>query len=246
MRNLTTAPALLLFILVITLGCSKRSLSPQADYETEESPNKVNDNSQNLNYLALGDSYTIGTSVELEDNYPSQLSSAIENQLSAKVDYKIVAKAGWRTDELLKALDNEKIDNHQDLVTLLIGVNNQYQGEPFSKYRREFKELLKSAIQYADGHSNNVFVISIPDWGYTPYGQGWDSEKITEQINEYNAFAEETALENGVKFINITDITREGLTNENLVADDGLHPSKEAYRLFVDRMLPIIVSSLKN
>ena len=105
---------------------------------------------------------------------------------------------------------------------------------------------MKSAIQYADGRSNNVFVISIPDWSYTPYGQGWDSEKITEQINEYNAFAEETALENGVKFISITDITREGLTNENLVADDGLHPSKEAYRLFVDRMLPIIVSSLKN
>ncbi len=235
-----------LLVICSLFSCSKRTLSPdpvddnKALEETDPTP------SGNLTYVALGDSYTIGTSVAYQDNYPSQLSAALEGELKRPISLKIIAKNGWRTDNLLESLKTEQLEPNYDLVTLLIGVNNQYQGEPLKKYEKEFTQLLQQALELANQKTERVFVISIPDWGFTPYGSGWDQQKISQEIDAYNSFAKETAEKEGVTFIEVTDITRKGLDDMELVALDGLHPSKKAYKLFVERMLPIITSSLKN
>lgn len=235
-----------LFVICTLFSCSKRTLSPEPDYDSPSTEEKNFTPTSNLTYVALGDSYTIGTSVAYQDNYPSQLSTALQGQLKSPIALKIVAKNGWRTDNLLDALKTEQLEPNYDLVTLLIGVNNQYQSEPFKKYEKEFSQLLEQALELANHKTERVFVISIPDWGFTPYGSGWDQQKISQEIDAYNSFAKETAEKEGVTFIEVTDITRKGLEDKELVASDGLHPSKKAYKLFVERMLPIITSSLKN
>lgn len=122
------------------------------------------------------------------------------------------------------------------MVTLLIGVNNQYQNKPFSLYEQEFPELVNIAIEKAKGNKNNVIVVSIPDYAYTPFGNG--NTTISAQIDIYNAFAENYCIQNNITFVNITDITREGLAQPTLVANDGLHPSDLAYFRFVERIFP--------
>lgn len=135
-----------------------------------------------------------------------------------------------------KAIATQNPTNDFDLVTLLIGVNNQYQNKPFSVYEQEFPELVSIAIQKAKGDKNNVIVVSIPDYAYTPFGNG--NASISSQLDNYNAFAQNYCLVNNITFINITDITRLGLQQPNLVASDGLHPSTIAYTKFVERILP--------
>jgi acyl-CoA thioesterase-1 len=135
------------------------------------------------------------------------------------------------------------------LVTLLIGVNNQYQGRDFSLYEKEFPELANKAIMLAKGDKKNVIVISIPDYAYTPYAANLSQSqktKITTEIDQYNAFAESYCKANQIVFVNITDITRQGLSNPNLFASDGLHPSESAYALFVDRMFPKVKIALQD
>jgi lysophospholipase L1-like esterase len=125
------------------------------------------------------------------------------------------------------------------MVTVLIGVNNQYQNKPFSVYEKEFPELVNKAIAFAKGDKANVIVVSIPDYAYTPFGKGTGNQsKISMEIDAYNAFAKKYCTDNTIEFIDITDITRQALTNPNLVAQDGLHPSELAYSLFVERILP--------
>jgi len=123
-------------------------------------------------------------------------------------------------------------------VTLLIGVNNQYQGKLFSVYETEFIELVNSAISFVGGDATNLVIVSIPDYAYTPFGQNGNSQAISADIDLYNAYAEEYAEDNGLTYVYITDITREGLDNPSLVALDGLHPSELAYAKFVERLLP--------
>jgi len=193
------------------------------------------------NYLALGDSYTIGASVESAVSFPIQLKTRLEQGLKVKVNTEIIAVTGWRTDNLLDAVKKGAQMPSYDLVTLLIGVNNQYQGKPFRVYTQEFPLLLEAAMALAYGNPKNVVVVSIPDYAYTPFGEGRNTDKISKEIDEYNAFAEATALQMGVSFINITDITRNGLSNPNLVAGDGLHPSGETYKRFVDKLYPVVL-----
>jgi len=197
--------------------------------------------SGNYNYLALGDSYTVGANVESAKNFPIQLEERLEQGLKIKVSTEILAVTGWRTDNLLDAVNRGTKLLSYDLVTLLIGVNNQYQGKPIEVYSKEFPELLKKAIALAYGNPKNVVVISIPDYAYTPFAEGRNTDKISKEIDEYNAIAESTALQNGVPFINITDITRNGLSNPELVAGDGLHPSGEAYKRFVELLYPVVL-----
>ncbi|MCK0146337.1 SGNH/GDSL hydrolase family protein [Arenibacter sp. F26102] len=192
-------------------------------------------------YLALGDSYTIGASVTSAESIPIQLKDRLEQGLEVKVNTEIIAVTGWRTDNLLDAINRGTLLPSYDLVTLLIGVNNQYQGKPFSVYTKEFPLLLERAIDLAYGNPKNVVVISIPDYAYTPFAAGRNTDKISKEIDEYNAFTKATALQNGVPFVNITDITRHGLTNPDLVAGDGLHPSGEAYKRFVDELYPVVL-----
>jgi acyl-CoA thioesterase-1 len=196
---------------------------------------------KSINYLALGDSYTIGQSVCETCRFPEQLRRNLSNTYPAtSFSLKIIAKTGWTTSNLLSAIKTENPDSNYDLVTLLIGVNNQFQNAPFSLYESEFPELVNNAISLAKGKKSNVIVVSIPDYAYTPFGQSavHNSKTISSEIDKYNAFAENYCKANNIEFITITDITRQGLSDPSLVAKDGLHPSESAYSLFVQRILP--------
>jgi len=179
-------------------------------------------------FLALGDSYTIGESVAESERWP--------NQLAAKLKIpqpKIIATTGWRTDNLKDAIDAASLKPEYNLVSLLIGVNNQYQGKPIEVYEREFEELLQTAIKLAKGKKKNVFVVSIPDYGFTPFGKA-KQEKISAELDQYNAINKRIAAKYGVKYFNITEISRKGLEDAELVAGDGLHPSGKMYGQWVE------------
>lgn len=189
-------------------------------------------------YLALGDSYTIGESVAESKRWPVQL----VNQVNAKdldfkiADPKIIATTGWTTQELKKAIYEEKPVKGYDFVSLLIGVNNQYRGYPTEDYPGEFKSLLDIAIEHASGDEQKVIVVSIPDYGYTPFGEP-KKAAISKGIDDYNRINKEISSEYGVKYYDITPISRKGLDDTDLVAGDKLHPSGKQYGLWVDLIL---------
>ncbi len=182
-------------------------------------------------YLALGDSYTIGESVAEADRWPNQLADRLKIPRP-----KIIATTGWCTDQLKAAVEAAHLSNEYNLVSLLIGVNNQYQGKPAAQYEIEFEELLTRSIQLAQGNPKNVFVVSIPDYGYTPFGKP-KQETISKQLDEFNAINKRMATKYKVAYYHITDISRQGLDEPTLVASDGLHPSGAMYSLWVDRIL---------
>lgn len=191
---------------------------------------------QTLKFLALGDSYTIGESVKEEERWPEQLASALRKQGKSIEKPRIIATTGWRTDQLKKAIEEANLKPEYDLVSLLIGVNNQYQGKSAESYTPEFEELLKTAIRLAGGKKENVFVVSIPDYGFTPFGQP-KQEQITKALDEYNAINKKITEKAGVRYFHITDISRKGFEQPDLVADDKLHPSGVQYKLWVELML---------
>lgn len=190
---------------------------------------------QPIRFLALGDSYTIGQSVPVDKRWPRQLMDTLEAKGYEVDTLHYIATTGWRTDNLINAISGKNLeDKNFNLVSLLIGVNNQYQGRPFMQYQNEFPALLDSAIRYAGGIRERVFVVSIPDYAYTPFGQG--DPDISEELDQYNAYNQQIAEEEGVTWFNITPISRQGLVEPVLVANDGLHPSGEQYRRWVDLM----------
>ncbi len=184
-------------------------------------------------YLALGDSYTIGERVAEEDRYPIQLAQQLNRDRIALDTTIIIAKTGWTTDELQVAIDEQNLEDTFDLVSLLIGVNNQYRGYSIDIYRKEFEALLKQAIEFAGGKRERVFVISIPDYAYTPFGQTRDAATISKGIDQYNAINDSIANAYNISYFNITDLSRNGLEQPSLVAEDELHPSEEQYQLWV-------------
>jgi lysophospholipase L1-like esterase len=192
--------------------------------------------SQTIKYLALGDSYTIGESVSENERWPVQLAEALTKKGKTVENPRIIATTGWRTDNLKNAINIAKLKNEYNMVSLLIGVNNQYQGKPIEQFKKEFEDLLQTAIKLAGDKKENVFVVSIPDYGFTPYGKS-KQEAISKELDEYNSITEAYCATLGVKYIYITDITRKGLEDPALVAGDGLHPSGKAYSLFVERIL---------
>ncbi|MDH4474783.1 MAG: SGNH/GDSL hydrolase family protein [Fluviicola sp.] len=195
-----------------------------------------------FNYLALGDSYTIGESVEENERYPNQLAEALSDTYGSAFKAQIIAQTGWTTADLKNAIREAKLGNRKfDLVTLLIGVNNEFQQRSEEEYTTEFKELLSQAIAFADGRANRVVVISIPDYGYTPFGAGRQSS-ISARIDRFNKINKEIALTMDVKYVSITEISRQGLSNTDLVAADGLHPSGTMYKKWVD----LLVTELKE
>lgn len=183
------------------------------------------------NYLALGDSYTIAESLNLIDSYPHQL----KNQLKKIDSVNIIAKTGWTTGELIDTLKSLNINNKYDYVSLLIGVNNQYREYDISIFEKEFEYLLNLAIQYANDRSK-VFVISIPDYGVTPFGFK-NRDKIYKEIDQYNLIKRKIVEKYNLRFYDVTDISREAKEKKNLIAEDSLHPSREMYSLWVDRIL---------
>jgi lysophospholipase L1-like esterase len=189
-----------------------------------------------IKYLALGDSYTIGESVTESERWPVQLAEALRKKGRNIEAPKIIATTGWRTDNLGKAINIANLKPEYGLVSLLIGVNNQYQGKPIDQFRKEFEELLNISIRLAGGKKENVFVVSIPDYGFTPFGKP-KQEKISKELDEYNNISKTIVEKYGVKYFYITDISRKGLDDASLVASDGLHPSGKQYKEWVDLIL---------
>lgn len=194
-----------------------------------------------LSFLALGDSYTIGEGVPATGRWPAQLAAKLRARGIAIDAPRIVARTGWTTDELDEALDEAELPEHYDLVSLSIGVNNQYRGRDLAEYRGQFADLLDRAIGFAGGDAKRVVVLSIPDWGTTPFAEGRDRAKIARELDAFNAAARDVAAKRGVAFVDITPISREA---DAKVAGDGLHPAAEQYASWADAALPVVAKLL--
>lgn len=200
---------------------------------------KTSNTSDAVRFLALGDSYTIGERVAPALCWPVQLAEMLREQDIAVTDPQIIARTGWTTDELKAGIEAVNPQGPFDLVSLLIGVNNQYRGYPADDYRQEFAALLDRAIGFAGGNAGRVIVLSIPDWGVTPFAKGHDREQITAQIDAFNTINREEAFRRGVAYLDITPVSRNAASNADLVAADGLHPSGKMYTDWARQALPL-------
>ena len=196
-----------------------------------------------IRYLALGDSYTIGESAAESERWPNRLATMLSEK-NVQVEVTIIARTGWTTSELWEGIQVNPPQGTYDLVSLLIGVNNQYRGYSVDQYRDEFRFLLNKSIEYAGGDANRVIVLSIPDWGVTPYAIGQDSQKIAKEIDLFNAVNLEETESAGAHYVDITPISRRASRDASLIAGDGLHPSGKMYTMWAEEALPIVVESL--
>jgi len=211
----------LILIILIPFFCFSQSKEPDS-----------------YSYLALGDSYTIGESVKESERWPVQLYKSLKNKISYPT---IIAKSGWTTDQLIDTLNKTKFKNY-DFVSLLIGVNNQYRGRSIESFKKDFIELLERSIKYANGKKERVFVVSIPDWGVTPFANGKDRNIIEKEINEFNNIISKECSINEIKFFDVTQNSRTASQNKSLIAEDGLHPSKKMYKQWVKIIKPYFKS----
>ena len=198
-----------------------------------------------LGFLALGDSYTVGEGIAESDHWPNQLATALRD---AGIDVgppNVIAATGWTTDELTLAIDAANPAVDRALVTLLIGVNNQYRGRSIDNYAGEFADLLKRAIAFADGNPRRVIVVSIPDWSVTTFARNSDRacDVIASEVDAFNATAQSLAALNDVAFVDITDLTR---AHPEEVVDDGLHPNAAQYARWVERLEPVARQALAD
>jgi hypothetical protein len=202
---------------------------------------------QELKYLAIGDSYTIGEGVKEEERYPNQLTELLRDQGLHFGEPKIIAKTGWTTDELQAGIISAGIEGQEfDLVTVLIGVNNQYRGRDVEEYRQQLQELLAAAIVFAKKNKDRVLVLSIPDWGVTPFAveKGVDQKKVSEAIDRFNTVKAETAKKMGLRYLNITNHYRMPENGQMMVVEDKLHPSKEIYNYWATSASKIIIGEM--
>lgn len=193
-------------------------------------------------FLALGDSYTIGESVPIYESFPYQTVQLLRNKGMSVHAAEIIAKTGWTTDELMAGIEKTTFAQPYDIVTLLIGVNNQYRGKDPSTYEQEFEKLLKKAVAFAGGNKQHVFVLSIPDWGATPFAEGRDRKKIAAEIDVFNSINKKITEASGITYISITEGTREVPLNPQLVAKDGLHPSGDDYARWAGKLSTAIMA----
>lgn len=197
-------------------------------------------------FLALGDSYTIGEGVPAPARWPMQLAARLRGEGVDAGDPRIVAMTGWTTDELAAAIDASDLDPPYALVSLLIGVNNQYRGRALDEYRSQFEGLLQRAVALAGAEAGRVVVVSIPDWGTTPFarGEGRDPQQVAEEIDAFNAVARAQASATGAHWVDVTAISREPAVDTWLVADE-LHPSAEQYARWTEAILPVARAILR-
>ena len=195
-------------------------------------------------YLALGDSYTIGQSVLSSENFPNQTVQLLNQQDYNFKSPEILATTGWTTDELQNNINSHTFTPPYDFVSLLIGVNNQYRGRSVENYKPEFESLLKQAIQFAGGNADHVIVLSIPDWGVTPFANGRDRAQIVREVDDYNAANKYISVIYKVNYIDITPGSREAATDLSLVAGDGLHPSAKEYARWAQKVFTAIKQQL--
>ena len=198
---------------------------------------------QPVRYLALGDSYTIGESVAEEERWPNQLVALVNSP--KEIDVTIIARTGWTTSELWQGIQAANPQGTYDMVSLLIGVNNQYRGYDINEYREEFRFLLEKSIEYAGGNPEHVIVLSIPDWGVTPFAWGKDTTQIAADIDAYNAINLEESQKAGVHYVDVTPVSREAVNDPTLIAADGLHPSGKMYAEWAKLALSVAVEILE-
>lgn len=231
----------LIVTVILLLSCKKSNITD--DVVATKIPTTP------LTYLALGDSYTIGQSVLPIESFPFQLQSQLQLKgVSIANGPQIIAKTGWTTSDLQAAIKiavkEKDVSEKFDIVTLLIGVNNQYQKQSQTVYRKEFKELLQTAIDFAEGNKNKVFVISIPDWGATPFG-GTNNLRVRKEIDEFNAINKTETLALRISYTDITEASRNAATDLTLVANDELHPSGKMYFEWATQVTKAIIASFK-
>jgi lysophospholipase L1-like esterase len=214
-------------LLIYLVSFSLFSCQEKAETQTNNEP---------IQYLALGDSYTIGQGVDTLDRWPNQLSSKLEQDEYTIEKTDIIAQTGWKTSDLLNAIEGTNLEDY-NLISLSIGVNNQFSGIPFEVYTSEFDELLGRIIDAAG--SSRVFIVSIPDYGVTPFGSN-NSETIAQELDEYNEYARLKCDTLNIPYINITEISRILGASDGALASDNLHPSGTQYALWVDEMIPTV------
>lgn len=195
-------------------------------------------------YLALGDSYTIGEQVPFAENFPNQTVQLLRKEGFAFYAAEIVAKTGWTTDELNQAMEGMLFQQSYDVVSLLIGVNNQYRGRSVTEFKVEFENLLQRAIQFADHKPYRVFVLSIPDWGVTPFAEGRDRKQVADEIDAYNYVCESSAKQFQCNFIDITASQRVDGHKADFLAADALHPSGKEYAKWSARLGEAVLKEL--
>lgn len=237
---------LLNFVLLLS-ACEKEVNNISAPDDQEVQPDTSTSTTRIVNYLALGDSYTIGESVSENERFPIQLGAKLDQDSFEIGTVRIIARTGWTTDELLSAIEQAELSNTTfQFVSLLIGVNNQYRGRSLENYQEEFSVLLLRAIQLAGGRPERVIVLSIPDYGVTPFVSSENqAERIAKEIDEFNDAAAQICISKQVHFQNITPTSRLAADDPSLIASDGLHPSGKMYGLWVDEMFPKVKSMLK-
>lgn len=238
--------ALQIILIAITglSGCNKNA--GVAQLTATDTTVKTKPMTDSISYLALGDSYTIGEAVPPAESYPYQLTGALRYDSYNVEIPKIIATTGWTTDNLIAAIANSGIINKKfNFVTLLIGVNDQFQGLSQDNYKIKFTQVLKTAITFANGDTSRVFVLSIPDYGVTPFAGGRDGE-IGPEIDQFNAINKSISLKAGVNYLDITAISRTAANDPTLIAIDGLHPSGKMYLLWVNQLAPMVAAELKK
>lgn len=198
-----------------------------------------------LRFLALGDSYTIGEHVAARNRWPTQLAKLLEVE-GIPTEVTIIARTGWTVDELWEGIQATPPEGTYDLVTLLIGVNDQYRGYTAEWYQEKFRFMLEKAILYAGGHPDKVIVLSIPDWGFTPFAAiRGNTEPISQQIDEFNAVNLEETKAMGAQYVDVTIISRMAMDDFDLITGDRLHPSGKMYRMWAEKILPVALEILQ-
>ncbi|MFP5041690.1 SGNH/GDSL hydrolase family protein [Parasediminibacterium sp. JCM 36343] len=247
MKKKKTGFAVALFLLAIhtmVIGCNKAATAKVVAMDTTATiitptPTPIKDTSKT--YLALGDSYTIGQSVDSSQRFPAQTVAWLSAYSTIKVKpIEYIATTGWTTSDLQAAIQSKNPQGPYDIVSLLIGVNDQYRGYDTSGYITRFTQLLQKSIQLAGGKPNHVFVVSIPDYSVTPFASGSNKAQISQQIDWFNAINKRIAFQYNCPYIYITDLTRQGATDGTLIAPDGLHPSGKEYEKWSELLGAVI------
>ena len=231
------------FLLILFARCDNsiiytNEISDQSSTEIIDDNNNKNfisPNNKSYSFLALGDSYTVGEGVSYEESWPSQF---VDYALERGIDFKnpeLIAQTGWKTYDLLNAIKSSNLSVKYDFISLLIGVNNQFNSRPLSEFEDDLNEIL-TEINYLKKGNSKVIVISIPDWGYSPYGSSYDRERISDEIDQFNNILKKISEQNNLNFVDVTQISRLAIKEPNLIAEDKLHPSGLMYFEWVEKI----------
>ena len=239
--------AILFILITLFVSCSEKDkLDQRSPIDTIENQEAIYSDlmnntsesvsqSNNLSFLALGDSYTIGESVSQDQRWPNQLVDIALNQDILFDQPNIIAKTGWRTEQLIDTLNKINFIEKFDYVSLMIGVNNQYSLKPIDTFRLDLLKLLDMSIGYSIKR-DNVVLISIPDWGVTPFAKGYDRNIIEEDIDQFNSVIKDVANTNNILYVDVTAISRRALIEKDLIANDSLHPSGKMYKEWAEKI----------